>query len=426
MSVVRTLIVTDGYPWPTSSGYAIRLVNNIAALAELGPIDLFSYVWQSCASFHQPPEGLLSRFKVVTRAETPKGIRLQLLRLRAIATPSVPRRLSIASDRKVRAEFLDWVQPPYDLAMVVRADPYVRFRDLINAHLIIDIDDLESSKLSEQLRTRSADYFGAAHYLAARSKGFLDAWEVNRWRRLERTMAKDAQAVLVCSKLDKQRLGVPNCVVIPNGYEPIAPIQREATMRPPTLTYIGLMSYDPNCDGALFLVDKVLPKIRSEVPEVDVRIVGLFDSRFEAIMGRPNVTVTGFVEDLALELSRADVAVVPLRFGSGTRIKILEAFAYGIPVVSTPVGCEGLCALDGEHLLIADGPDAFAAACVRLLRNPSDRIRIGNAGHRLWEQRFRWPTIRRRLTDLATAVVNNKRPFNTDGLRSVRAVVDKL
>ena len=76
MSVIRTLIVADGYPWPTSSGYAIRLVNHIAALAELGPIDLFIYVWQSRASFYQPPEGLLSRFKVVTRAETLKGIRL--------------------------------------------------------------------------------------------------------------------------------------------------------------------------------------------------------------------------------------------------------------------------------------------------------------------------------------------------------------
>jgi glycosyltransferase involved in cell wall biosynthesis len=87
------------------------------------------------------------------------------------------------------------------------------------------------------------------------------------------------------------------------------------------------------------------------------------------------------------------VSVVPIRFGGGTRIKILEAFAHGVPVVSTTVGCEGLDVIDGRHLLVADRPAELAVACCRLLTDEDVRKRISAEARALWEQRYRWTAV---------------------------------
>ncbi len=103
------------------------------------------------------------------------------------------------------------------------------------------------------------------------------------------------------------------------------------------------------------------------------------------------------MEDAVASLAEAQVAVVPLLAGSGTRLKILEAWAAGTAVVSTTLGAEGLDARDGEHLLLADQPDGFADAVSGLLASPMDRARIGAAGRRLYEQRYTWPGVWRDL-----------------------------
>jgi glycosyltransferase involved in cell wall biosynthesis len=104
----------------------------------------------------------------------------------------------------------------------------------------------------------------------------------------------------------------------------------------------------------------------------------------------PRIQVVGPVEDAVVELARASVAIVPLRAGSGTRFKILEAWAAGRPVVSTTIGAEGLCAVDGEHLLLADTPERFADAVSALLDSADLRGRLGRAGRRLYEERYTW------------------------------------
>ncbi len=129
------------------------------------------------------------------------------------------------------------------------------------------------------------------------------------------------------------------------------------------------MHYFPNADAARFFVRDVLPVLRAELGDsFEVRIVGKAPPSVRELGKVPNVTVTGYVSDLSTELARTDVMIVPLRHGSGTRLKILEAFANMIPVVSTTIGAAGLDAHDGEHLLIADTPAEFARACTRLAR----------------------------------------------------------
>jgi len=118
------------------------------------------------------------------------------------------------------------------------------------------------------------------------------------------------------------------------------------------------------------------------------------------VAGDPRIIVTGPVEEAVPVLAESQVAVVPLLAGSGTRFKILEAWAAGVPVVSTTLGAEGLACRDQEHLLIADDPAGFAAAVSRLLASAEDRARLGAAGRRLYEERYCWPAAWKSLAEV--------------------------
>ena len=120
----------------------------------------------------------------------------------------------------------------------------------------------------------------------------------------------------------------------------------------------------------------------------------------------PDVTVVGWVPAMDEELARADVVVVPLRYGSGTRVKILEAAAHRIPIVSTTLGAEGLGFEDGKHLLIADEPEDFASACVRLLQEPQLRRHLVDEAEKEFLARFQWMRTAERIQDLVDSVVH--------------------
>jgi glycosyltransferase involved in cell wall biosynthesis len=132
---------------------------------------------------------------------------------------------------------------------------------------------------------------------------------------------------------------------------------------------VGNMTYGPNIAAAEILVREVLPRVERLIEQdVRVELVGAYapGGAVERLSGDAAVDVRGYVEDLDDAYARADVVVVPLREGAGTRIKILEAFAVGVPVVATTVAASGLGAADGRHLLLADGPEEIAAAVARL------------------------------------------------------------
>jgi glycosyltransferase involved in cell wall biosynthesis len=120
------------------------------------------------------------------------------------------------------------------------------------------------------------------------------------------------------------------------------------------------------------------------MPDVRIRLVGVTTPALAELADPPAVTFAGQVEDIGAELAHADLVVVPIRFGSGTRVKVIEAFAHRVPVVSTTLGAEGLGAVDGEHLLIADGAEDLARACARLLGDDSLRARLVDAAYELF------------------------------------------
>lgn len=177
-----------------------------------------------------------------------------------------------------------------------------------------------------------------------------------------------------------------------------------------TILFFGTLSYYPNHDGLLFFLRDVLPLVRRLYPSVRLHIVGASPPaelrRFEA----PDVTFSGFVEDVRPHLERASVIIAPLRIGGGTRLKILEAMAMAAPVVSTSLGAEGIAVTHGREVLLADTAKTFAAEVVRVLRDDDLGAELGSAGRRLVEKSYDWRASARALEDLYRRALPVRQP----------------
>ncbi|MBV9951157.1 MAG: glycosyltransferase [Acidimicrobiia bacterium] len=227
--------------------------------------------------------------------------------------------------------------------------------------------------------------------------------EVRQWSRADHVVAvsdtdREAMTELVP---DLQATVVPNCVDT-NRFVP-SPRRHEERLG---AVFVGKMDYRPNLDAMVWFVDGVLPLVRSVVPDFQLTIVGRDPaSRVQALGRAPGVHVVGRVDDTLPYLHEAALEVVPLRAGSGSRLKVLEALASGTPVVTTELGVEGLAVEPGRHVVVAEGPVELANAIVDLLADPSRRARLADAGRQLVEERYAWPDAVRRLAEVHERVV---------------------
>jgi glycosyltransferase involved in cell wall biosynthesis len=212
-------------------------------------------------------------------------------------------------------------------------------------------------------------------------------------RRMEARWIPRFSAVLAASGEDAGRVRriAPQATVhvFPNALPPGAEPQ---VSEENVVVFSGNLEYDPNISAVRFFRSQVWPLLRERWPELRWRLVGRNPYAVaKYVRGDERIELTGPVADAIAELAKARVVVVPLLAGSGTRVKILEAWAAGRAVVSTTVGAEGLPVRDSEHLLLRDTAESFAAAVSALLAAPEERLRLGAAGRRLWEREFTWP-----------------------------------
>jgi sugar transferase (PEP-CTERM/EpsH1 system associated) len=236
-----------------------------------------------------------------------------------------------------------------------------------------------------------------AHAPSLLRKALLEV-EWRKMRRYEAAATRDAALTLAVSEDDRDQLlslapqarveaiptGVDTSYFAPNGYHE----------EPGTLVFTGAMDWYPNEDGVRHFVRDVLPAVRREAGPVRLTVVGRNPSEgLRDEIAADGVEVTGTVDDVRPHLARAAVAVVPLRIGGGTRLKIFEALAMGKAVVSTTVGAEGLPLVPGEHYVRADEPDAFARAVAALLQQPDRRRALADAGRDLVVSRYSWAQV---------------------------------
>ncbi len=199
--------------------------------------------------------------------------------------------------------------------------------------------------------------------------------------------------------------------------EYFAPSTRENLSNPanlsnlePRLVFTGSMDWLPNEDAMKYFCADVLPLIRREEPRVSLSIVGRAPTPAVRALAGDGIEVTGTVDDVRPYMEKAAVYVVPLRIGGGTRLKIFEAMAMGKAVVSTTVGAEGLPVVDGEHAVIADGPQAFASAVLTLLRDGARRTTLESAARSLVVDHYDWSAVAGELEEALRMSAGRPRP----------------
>jgi glycosyltransferase involved in cell wall biosynthesis len=210
--------------------------------------------------------------------------------------------------------------------------------------------------------------------------------EARRYRAFEARWCREYDLVVTVSEHDacwvREHYRPRRVITVPlpvdAGYFAAAPA---GAQQPGRIVFTGLMNHPPNADAAVFFAREVLPRVRARVPGARFEVVGRHPPpEVLALAAVEGVEVTGAVPDVRPHLAQASVVVVPLRFGSGARQKILEAWCLGRCVVSTPLGAEGLEAEDGRNLLLADGAEALAEQVARALSDAELRERVRSAG----------------------------------------------
>jgi sugar transferase (PEP-CTERM/EpsH1 system associated) len=237
-----------------------------------------------------------------------------------------------------------------------------------------------------------------------------------QWRKAvayERAACRRFDCVVAVSRDDAETMrreyGVERVTDVPTGvdtefFRPSGATQRE----PHSLVFTGSMDWLPNEDAMQYFIKEIMPRVRREVPDVTLTIVGRdpFPSLIEQSRRDPSITVTGRVEDVRPYMERAAGYVVPIRIGGGTRLKIYEAMAMEQPIVSTTVGAEGLPVRDGEELLLADTPDEFAAAVVSVLTDDALARSLGARAATVVREHHGWEEVAGRFAEACERAIN--------------------
>lgn len=300
-------------------------------------------------------------------------------------------RLFVRADRADSLRGLGFdVVHVFRVSMLPFARPFYREgATLPRRHL--DLDDIDSTTQRHiaALCRRNGDDGRAA----------VEESQARRSEILEDEALREFHRVYVCSEEDRAALARragPEILVLPNGVRPPAPASRGNPSGPFRFLLIGTLGYYPNEDAVLYLCREIIPRLRQRAAAFEVEIVGGgATDRLRDAAAAAGAHLTGRVADVDACYRRAAAVVAPVRAGGGTRIKILEAFAWHVPVVSTSAGALGIGACDEREILIGDTPEAFAGACQRLMEDAPLRERLAGNAFELMMRHFSLEAIRR-------------------------------
>jgi len=255
--------------------------------------------------------------------------------------------------------------------------------------------------IESQIWKRLAD--SAGHPL---KRVYLRSQQRRMWQ-AEKELSALFDGVITVSPEDsafcREHYGLSNVLgEVPTGVDISAfqtPSQPPTT---PTVGFLGSMDWMPNVDGVHWFVREVLPLLRQQLPQVRLKVIGRNPPASIRALAQadPTIEVTGTVAEVQPHVHQCSVIAVPLLAGGGTRIKIYEAMAMGVPVVSTSIGAEGLPVIDGQDILLADSPESFAAKVFGLLSGPAAAKSLAAQARHRMEREFSWQTAAKRFIDL--------------------------
>jgi polysaccharide biosynthesis protein PslH len=367
---MKILLVTPHLPYPPQQGAAIRNYHILRWLTRTHEVSLLTFAPEGLI-----PKHLLDLCASVRTVQTPPK-RMMARRLRDLARSGLPDLALRLKSNAMKTALRNWLAlDRFDAVHVECLETTADWLALLEAMPPGDrpftVFDNHNAEYLLQWRAFQTDvrfpkrWPGAAYSLA-------QSWKL---RRYERRLCASHDRIIFVSEEDRRSLvedvaGSPS-FVIPNGVDcAYYPFQGGALSNDAggQIIFTGTMDFRPNVDAVVWFCREVLPRVRARVPNVSFVIVGKSPTPVvQALAGEYGVVVTGAVDDVRPYMSQASVYAIPMRMGGGVRLKALEAMAFGLPVVSTSLGCAGIEAVPGEHFLLADSPVAFAAQITGLL-----------------------------------------------------------
>ena len=398
---MQILLIDEWFPYPPDSGKKIRTYNLLRHLVRAGTV---VYLYHGTNEPPSIPKCLQPGIRLVpVLDERPeKRSRHFYWRVFLNVFQGMPFAAAYAST-KAMAAALDAVLAENQFDVVAcEWTPYAHYLHGIEhpARLIMshNIEFLQWKRLCRATRNPFVSVL---------------AWlQWHKMARYEAAHFRTVRSLVVVSDTDRSLAlslapGVDTCIV-PNGVDLEYFRPSDVVPEAKRMVFSASMDAFSNEDGACFFVDEILPLVQAAEPDASFVIVGRCPGkRTLALRRRQGVTVTGSVDDVRPFIAMSGVAVVPLRVGGGTRLKILEAMAMGIPVVSTSVGAEGLDVRHETHLLVADAPADFARQVIRCMRDPVLRDRLIRQGLGLVRDRYSWEAIGDGLVQHLRAVLGD-------------------
>jgi sugar transferase (PEP-CTERM/EpsH1 system associated) len=389
---MRILMISPFLPSATSSGGRIRNFHLLRGLAARHEVTLFTAVNDD------------------RERDLASGLRTYCREVISVLVPT--------NRRPLRAHVAGMFSsaPYYRATMPSRAIAEALYRATERERYdAVQVELLQSAHLGAQLRgvpkvidmhnVESVYYRRLVKHVRPGLEKFLLLTDAVKLPRYQQRVLRGYDEILAVSEVDalqlRQLLPQASISVIPNGVD-VEEFRPQAVAEDPNLlVFTATFTYLPNVDAMMFFCREVLPVIRRAVPDVRLCVVGQHPGpeiqRLEAI---PGIEVTGWVPDVRPYLAKAAVAIVPIRLGSGTRIKALEAMSMGKAVVSTALGAEGLQVRPGQDIEIADGTEAFAGATITLLRDAARRARMGAQARLTVTGQYSWSAIASRLDEV--------------------------
>ena len=397
MDKPRILFLAHLLPYPLDGGAKIKSYYTLKKLAEQYEVTLLAFVRSEDEKKNTIPLRELCQGgieTVIIRRSKVKNV-VDAARLLPGRKPFIIGRDHVGAMAKAVQSRLG--KRRYDVIHVdhLQMAQYVLPRKSL-AKLVLDHHNVESQIIERLGETTPSK---AMRWYASKEAPKLERYELDVCRAMDR--------VLVVSSEDAQTLrrlapDLRNLTVVPIGvdgdYFQPAPRYED----PKTVLSIGTMYWPPNVESIVWFYHNVYPAIKAQVPDVCLSIVGAEPDEKIVKMGREDksVTVPGYVDDVRTTVSDCAVFIVPLRSGSGMRVKILNAMAMALPVVSTTVGAEGIAATHKKDILVADTPDEFIQYCIKLLQDPQYGTEIGEAARKLVEENYSWAAVGAELLNI--------------------------
>jgi sugar transferase (PEP-CTERM/EpsH1 system associated) len=382
---MRILMISPYLPWPLYGGASVRTFNIIKNLSEKGHKITLLAGRQKDAN----DVSLRELCEEIYMYELPRHGRLLLL-LRSVFS-SQPYPALQFQNKHLDEKFTKLLQnEKFDLIWInFLFMANILFKTLTR-NIPVILDQFEADELIWKRYIKNGNFFQKVFsYLNLKKIQILQKRVFGQINALICVSEAEAEFMKLRAPLNMKIWVAPNGVDA-DFFQDSSDIKKTAS----TILLSGSMCIVRNIDAAVWFGKTIFPKIKKVVPEAEFWIVGYNpDKKVLALNAIPGIIITGTVEDIRPYYKKAKVYVAPFRFGEGTRLKILEAMATGLPIVSTEGGCQGIDVIDGQHMFVANSEEDFSNRVIELLRNPQLSQKLTNAGRMLVEQKYNWEAI---------------------------------